>query len=58
MITVVCILLIHIETAGKDFWTNKEMRGTVIEERGDSWLIDFGARVELVNSNLCLRSAK
>lgn len=46
--------MIHVETAGKDCWTNLELTGKVIEVKGDSYLVDFGNRVELVNSNLCL----
>jgi len=56
VITVVCVLMLHIEKVGKDYWTNVELTGKVIEVKGDSVLIDFGNRVELVNSNACLEA--
>ncbi len=54
MITLICVLMLHIEKDEKDYWTNAELTGTLIEVKGDSYLVDFGSRVELVNSNACL----
>ncbi len=54
MITLICILMLHIEKDGKDYWTNVEIEGKLIEVKGDEYLVDFGNRVELVNGNKCL----
>lgn len=56
MINLICILMLHITTDGKDYWTNVELKGKLIEVKGDNYLVDFGNRVELVNSNLCLEA--
>lgn len=56
MINLICILMLHITTDEKDYWTNVELKGRLIEVKGDSYLVDFDNRVELVNSNLCLEA--
>lgn len=54
MITMICILMLHIEKGAKEYWTNVELTGRLIEVKGDDYLMDFGSRVELVNGNKCL----
>lgn len=49
---VVCMFAFLIN----GFWTNVELPGKVIEDKGDYWLVEFEHTTDLVNSNKCLRS--
>lgn len=51
MINLICVLTLWYHGVK----VSKEMPGTLIEQRGDNYLVDFGFKVTLVNSNACLR---